>query len=204
MNKFYSVLKELREEHSYTQSALADLLTKKGIKTSTQNISYWENGREPNFDTLIALGEIFDVSLDYLLGVSKFKNYKTKSKLEEACKNDSYLLDCAMVLYKFENLFSNDEIGKHMLDKVNCNVMYIYLYYNDLYQDLINMVDRLKSCTDDEEINIVTDTTAFNKSKESLSNLVYNLHNAHIFTSSIFSDLMLNSDLVSSNNTIIK
>lgn len=59
-------LKQLRQRHKLTQSELASIL---GLKPTA--ISNYESKRnEPSFDKLIALSKYFDVSCDYLLGVS--------------------------------------------------------------------------------------------------------------------------------------
>jgi transcriptional regulator with XRE-family HTH domain len=66
MNKFSERLKELRLEKEIGQIALAKQLSvSKGI------ISLWENGlREPTLSNLIALAKFFEVSLDYLAGLT--------------------------------------------------------------------------------------------------------------------------------------
>lgn len=74
-------LKELRESKGMTQKELADLLNElimnsNSSKIYTQTVSYWENGREPSYEILIKLSNIFDVSLDYLLGKSDCKNHE--------------------------------------------------------------------------------------------------------------------------------
>lgn len=59
-------LKQLRQKHKLTQSELADIL---GLKPTA--ISNYESKRnEPSFDKLIALSKYFDVSCDYLLGIT--------------------------------------------------------------------------------------------------------------------------------------
>jgi len=59
-------LKQLRQRHKLTQSELAEIL---GLKPTA--ISNYESKRnEPSFDKLIALSKYFDVSCDYLLGIS--------------------------------------------------------------------------------------------------------------------------------------
>ncbi len=59
-------LKQLRQKHKLTQSELADIL---GLKPTA--VSNYESRRnEPSFDKLIALSKYFDVSCDYLLGIS--------------------------------------------------------------------------------------------------------------------------------------
>lgn len=59
-------LKQLRQKNKLTQSELAEIL---GLKPTA--ISNYESKRnEPSFDKLIALSKYFDVSCDYLLGIS--------------------------------------------------------------------------------------------------------------------------------------
>ncbi|HKL79967.1 MAG TPA: helix-turn-helix transcriptional regulator [Mobilitalea sp.] len=59
-------LKQLRQKSKLTQSGLADIL---GLKPTA--ISNYESQRnEPSFNKLIALSKYFDVSCDYLLGIT--------------------------------------------------------------------------------------------------------------------------------------
>ena len=59
-------LKQLRQKHKLTQGELAEIL---GLKPTA--ISNYESRRnEPSFEKLIALSKYFDVSCDYLLGIS--------------------------------------------------------------------------------------------------------------------------------------
>ena len=68
MNKFSDRIKELRIEKGYTRKQLAELLF-----VSERLISYWENNqRECDFDMLIKISNIFNVSIDFLLGKSNF------------------------------------------------------------------------------------------------------------------------------------
>lgn len=59
-------LKQLRQKNKLTQSELADILTLKPTAIS----NYESKRNEPSFDKLIALSKYFDVSCDYLLGVT--------------------------------------------------------------------------------------------------------------------------------------
>ena len=63
---FKDNLKMLRQEKGIGQVKLAKKLgVSKGI------ISLWENGlREPNMSSLIQLSKFFNVSIDYLVGLS--------------------------------------------------------------------------------------------------------------------------------------
>lgn len=63
---FNARLKQLRQKHKLTQSELADIL---GLKPTAIS-NYESNRNEPSFEKLIALSKYFDVSCDYLLGLS--------------------------------------------------------------------------------------------------------------------------------------
>lgn len=64
MLTFSEILKKLREDHDYTQQQLADAL-----HISKNSISHYElKVSMPSIDVLIEMADIFDVSLDYLLG----------------------------------------------------------------------------------------------------------------------------------------
>ena len=57
-------IKELRKQKKWNQSVLAQKLN-----TTQANISGWEKSKwQPDNDALIKLSEIFNVSVDYLLG----------------------------------------------------------------------------------------------------------------------------------------
>ena len=63
-------LKMLREKNKMTQKELATLLYK-----AESTISMWERGdREMDQDTLVNVSKIFNVSIDYLLGVTENPN----------------------------------------------------------------------------------------------------------------------------------
>lgn len=66
--KFTERLKELRTEKDINQVELsAEIGVSKGI------ISLWESGlREPGMYSLIQLAKFFDVSIDYLVGISDY------------------------------------------------------------------------------------------------------------------------------------
>lgn len=58
-------LKDLRKENGYSQKQIAEKLC-----ISQQTYSDYENGKtEPTPDTLIKIGKIYNVSVDYLLGI---------------------------------------------------------------------------------------------------------------------------------------
>ena len=64
MGNFQSVLKSLRKANGLTQDELAKIL-----KISRSTIGMYENGsREPDYETLEAIADYFNVDIDYLLG----------------------------------------------------------------------------------------------------------------------------------------
>ena len=61
-------LKQLRQERGLTQQQLADDL---GLNSVTY-LRYEKGQREPSIDLLIIFAEYFDVSIDFLVGISDF------------------------------------------------------------------------------------------------------------------------------------
>ena len=62
--EFGNRLKELRIQSGYTQTELA---LKLGVNQTT--VKNWEKGNtQTDFETLIKLADLFDVTTDYLLG----------------------------------------------------------------------------------------------------------------------------------------
>ena len=68
MNKFSERLRELRVENKISRKKLAQ-----DLYVSERLISYWENGaRQCDFDKLILIAKYFNVSIDYLLGLTNY------------------------------------------------------------------------------------------------------------------------------------
>ncbi|MDF2486598.1 MAG: transcriptional regulator, family [Herbinix sp.] len=63
---FNARLKQLRQKNKLTQGELANILNLKPTAIS----NYESERNEPSFDKLIALSKYFDVSCDYLLGIT--------------------------------------------------------------------------------------------------------------------------------------
>ena len=71
-------LKELRNEQGVSQYKLVDEL-----QLSRGQLSNYEQGtREPDYDTLIQLANHYNVSLDYLLGVSNIRKRFTDEQAQ--------------------------------------------------------------------------------------------------------------------------
>lgn len=67
MSQLAKNIKKLREKYGYSQPELAQRL-----EISRSAISMYENGnREPNLEVLEAMCDIFNVSMDYLTGISE-------------------------------------------------------------------------------------------------------------------------------------
>lgn len=80
-------LRELREENDLTQEAIASILN-----LTKANISKYELGRlQPNIETLKLLSDYFDVSIDYLIGITNIKkmepNYFSRIPILQITKN---------------------------------------------------------------------------------------------------------------------
>ena len=65
MSLFAERFKQLREKTGKTQAVIANDL---GVKPQT--ISYYANGREPNYDMLARIADYFEVTTDYLIGLT--------------------------------------------------------------------------------------------------------------------------------------
>ena len=66
-NQFHKKLKQLRIEKGLTQKRLGELVNKK-----ESTVRMWElDKNEPTLSTLIRLADIFDVTLDELVGMNK-------------------------------------------------------------------------------------------------------------------------------------
>ena len=80
---FHERLKQIRKSRNVTQSQVSAML-----EISTRNYQSFEYGEcKPSFDTLIALAEYFDVSLDYLVGRIDENKVECESTKEISGKN---------------------------------------------------------------------------------------------------------------------
>ena len=63
---YYERLKDIREDNDLTQSDVANIL-----KTTRQQVSKWETGTQMmGVDKYIVLAKYYNVSVDYLLGLT--------------------------------------------------------------------------------------------------------------------------------------
>lgn len=77
-------MKSLRIEKGLTQGELA-----RQLNLSVTAISHYEGGsREPNSNIIILYSKFFDVSTDYILELSEFKNHKSNQRRTNKFIND--------------------------------------------------------------------------------------------------------------------
>lgn len=68
MRTIGTTIKQLRKEAKFTQTQLANMLS-----TSQDTISIWELDKAlPDVESVIKLCKIFDVSADFLLGLTEY------------------------------------------------------------------------------------------------------------------------------------
>lgn len=72
---YCEIIRDLREDHRYTQQAIADILS-----IGQRTYSDYESGRTRiPVDSLIILARFYNVSMDYICGVSAVrKEFPTK------------------------------------------------------------------------------------------------------------------------------
>lgn len=87
MKKIGNIIRELRREMDCTQNRLADLL---GV--TQDSISLWENDRRiPDTQYIVEMARFFDVSTDYLLGLTD--EYKSVRFGKEVLQWDSLTIE---------------------------------------------------------------------------------------------------------------
>lgn len=103
---FKDRLVSLRKEKKLTQYELADKL---GF--SRGQISNYEQGsREPDQETLIKIVSFFDVSVDFMLGLTDIRKYDTISRYDN-------------------NIANCDKLPKEAIDEINNFILYIKQKY---------------------------------------------------------------------------
>ncbi len=73
--KYYPRLRDLREDMDLTQTQLVNIL--KMHKTTYTN--YEQGKREPPFELIIKLAVFYDVSTDYIAGLTNIPNMHTNT-----------------------------------------------------------------------------------------------------------------------------
>ena len=112
MDIFSKRIKELRNKYNIKQTFLAEI-----AGTTPQNYNAYEKGREPSFEAVVKLAKYFDVSTDYLLGVS---DYATKP-----------LQNISDELEKIFKLYTNDFKELVKLEDFDLLVHYCHSYIKE-------------------------------------------------------------------------
>lgn len=97
---FARVFSSLRKERGYSQKKVA-----KDMGISQALLSHYENGlREPRIDFLIKICNYYDVSADYLLGMTGVRsNFSTKLKKDHAEESERFFALAAAFMLAVEN-----------------------------------------------------------------------------------------------------
>ena len=121
--KFAQRLRELRKENNLTQVKLGSMLN-----YGYTAIANYESGRnQPNLKDIIKLANIFNVSVDYLVGDSDIK-YKRQNSLylninKQLHKNSIYLKDTnyfliELLYFHAKQTFIRNNITEYNIDKL--------------------------------------------------------------------------------------
>lgn len=138
--KIYSIrIRELREEQRLTQLQLATLLN-----TTKQTIWNYESGsREPNIEMLNAIAKYFNVTVDYLIGNSQYKNNIQESFTEIVSKKTGATTDLVNnSQYLFEQYLEIVKLSIYPLQPIDST--------NDdkTYPNSTDLIKELGSCTE--------------------------------------------------------
>ena len=139
-------LKELRNEKGLSVSEMAN-----DFKKAESTVRMWESGNaNPDIFTLSALADYYDVTTDYLLGKSEFKNDASRTEFEKRIEHlpaqrrdriiefHKRLIECADI---YESHFEADRV-----DFFECMARDLYTLidaYKTISIDLLNCDDTL-------------------------------------------------------------
>lgn len=123
-------LSKLRAKIGLSQKQLADEMKNSGIGTaSREKIKFWECAeRKPNVDDIMWLAQRFDVSAEYLLGLTDVKS--NDASLKNAVNAIGLTEECV------EKLFLMDKYGKETLSFIIADN-----YFGDLMDDVSLFLD---------------------------------------------------------------
>ena len=97
MNELNIKLKTLRKEHGYTQEQIADILN-----LTRSSIANYENGiNEPSISILVAIADLYKVSLDWLTGRTKTR-YNSNLHIKDNIENIDVITSIYEALKDFE------------------------------------------------------------------------------------------------------
>lgn len=132
MNNFSNILKYLRQREGLTQQELADKL-----KIAKSTISMYENGnREPDFETLEFIADIFNVDMNFLLG----KTTKTT------------MIPCSPKSPKIMDYYNQlNDIGKHEATKRVEELTNLPKYINEPDRFMVNAAHAIPDSSEEDK-----------------------------------------------------
>ncbi len=140
-----NLLKQLREEKNVSMDKMIeDLKNLYSISIAKSTISKWENNKaDPSMENAKILCNYFNISLDYLLGLSKYKNKEEeleshKSKMIEFANNHNKSLYEKKLLDSFNKL---NDLGKKEATKRVSELTEISKYIDDNELCATNVVE---------------------------------------------------------------
>lgn len=153
MMTFGERLKDLRTSKGLTQQDLADAL---GVGRATI-AGYETKGKQPDFDKLKWLSGFFNVSIDYLLGLSNFKNI-SELKPFLPILEDSKILEQS--LKQFTNLNLLKDILKENAHNITYNDKILSSIYsekntNDIINNLLNPEYLVSNASEQDKLNFL-------------------------------------------------
>ena len=115
VSKFGERLLKLREKRNETQQQLAD-----AIDITRQSLSRYEtNDRTPNIDLVYNIAKHYNVSADYLLGLSEIQS--SNKKIETACKITGLSEKAINEIIKFCSFTAEDDIINRLYNKLDAD-----------------------------------------------------------------------------------
>ncbi len=107
MTTFSERLRDLRLEQALSQQGLSDRL---GISKSSINM-YERGEREPGFQTVTAMADLFGVDTDYLLGSSPYRNKEAWLAATQHAPTESRRVPLLGEIACGQPIFANEEYG---------------------------------------------------------------------------------------------
>ena len=199
MSLFNQRFKELKEEKGVMLKDLAATLD-----YTSSKLSYYlnSNNAEPPYDTLIKIAEYFNVSTDYLLGISNFRN--TDQEISARLISESGNSSC-------------DEVNITLVDFSH---IFNELYINQEVHNLLGSFDRITLLREvlDSYLNfceyVVCNTTKYNKhntDEKMINNIIDSgyetIYYLNAFSNDIIDEIYENIDKIYNNPqtaTVIK
>ncbi len=127
MSKFKERFKALRTSKGLKQVDIANYL---GI--TPQAVSNYAGGREPDYDTLIAIARLLDVTVDYLIGATDSRNEKT----EEFCNLTGLSDEAVDKLISTGEYDHGEHLESNVLSKMICSSE--FFDFVDIFSKLID------------------------------------------------------------------